>query len=200
VLRRMGRRYLAAEYTRIVGRIRDAVPNAAVHADVIAGFPTEDERAHRRTLQRIRALELAGLHVFRYSARPGTPATRMLGQVDERTKRSRAAALLALGAEARAAFARRAVGTESLVLVETRLPDGRWIGHAEDHVVVAVRPRPGDPRELENAILRVRRTAPDPRAPDRVEGEILAVDPAPRALRAAVPVIASFPNGGAHAP
>jgi hypothetical protein len=82
--------------------------------------------------------------------------------------------------------------------VETRLAGGRWVGHAEDHVPVAVTPRPGDPDDLENAILTVRRTAVDGEVVERVTGEILAVDPAPRTLRAGMPVLASS-NGGAHA-
>ncbi len=106
VLRRMGRRYLTADYARVVDRARAAIPGVAVHADVIAGFPTEDAAAFARTLEFVRSMDLAGLHVFRYSARPGTPATRMTGQVDERTKKARAADLLALAAEARARFAR----------------------------------------------------------------------------------------------
>ena len=61
-----------------------------------------------------------------------------------------------------------------------------------------VAPRPGDPDDLENAILTVRRTAIDGEVAERVTGEILAIDPAPRTLRAKVPVL-SMPNGGAHA-
>ena len=198
VLRRMGRRYVADDYARLVERIRAAIPGVAVHADVIAGFPTEDDEAFERSVAFIRGLDPAGLHVFRYSARPGTPATRMAGQVPERTKKRRAATLLSLGVEARAVFARRRVGTTTRALMETRLPDGRWIGHAEDHVLVAVAPRPGDPDDLENAILTVRRTAIDGEVAERVTGEILAIDPAPRTLRAKVPVL-SMPNGGAHA-
>ena len=156
----------------------------AVHADVIAGFPTEDDAAFARTIAFLRALDPAGLHVFRYSARPGTPATRMAGQVDERTRKARASELLGIAAEARASFARRGLGTQTRVLLESRLPDGRWIGHAEDHVVVAVTPRAGDDTELENAILTVRRTAVDADAPARVAGEIVAdpsrTTPAPR--------------------
>ena len=193
VLRRMGRRYAAADYAGVVGRARAAIPGVAIHADVIAGFPTEDEDAFARSVAFIRGLDPAGLHVFRYSARPGTPATRMAGQVDERTRKARAGELLAVGADARAAFARRGLGTTTRVLVETRLPDGRWLGHAEDHVPVAVAPRPGDPTDLENAILTVRRTAIDPDAAERVRGEILHVDPAPRTLRAALPVLAGSP-------
>jgi threonylcarbamoyladenosine tRNA methylthiotransferase MtaB len=180
VLRRMGRRYSAEEYARVVERARQAIPGVAVHADVIAGFPTEDEASFERSTSFIRSLDPAGLHVFRYSARPGTPATRIAGQVDERIKKARAAELLAVAADARAAFARRGLGSTTRVLAEQRLPDGRWIGHAEDHVVVAVTPRPGDPADLEGAVLTVRRMGIDPLVPDRVDGEILALDPAPR--------------------
>ena len=148
----------------------------------------------------IRGLEPAGLHVFRYSARPGTPATRMAGQVDERMKKARAGELLAVAADARAGFARRGLGTDTRVLVESRLTDGRWVGHAGDHGLVCVSPRPGDPDDLENALLTVRRTAIDAAVRERVTGEILHVDPAPRTLRAALPVLAGSPahqGGGA---
>jgi threonylcarbamoyladenosine tRNA methylthiotransferase MtaB len=202
VLRRMGRRYTADDYLDVVERVRAAIPGVAVHADVITGFPTEDEAAHGRTLAFLRAADPAGLHVFRYSARPGTAATRMAGQVDERTKKARAADLLALSAGAKASFARRSVGSETAVLIERRLHDERWVGHAEDHVLTAVAARDGDPADLENAILHVRRTAIDGEAADRVLGEILALDPAPRALRPALPVLGgstATSTGGVHA-
>jgi threonylcarbamoyladenosine tRNA methylthiotransferase MtaB len=186
----MGRRYLTDDYAAVVTRARTVIPGVAIHADVIAGFPTEDDDAFARSLAFIRSLDPAGLHVFRYSARPGTPATRMAGQVDERTKKARAAELTALGAGARAAFAVAGLGTTTRVLVETRLADGRWTGHAEDHVLVAAALRPGDPDALEHAILTVRRAAIDPDLAERVTGEILSLDPAPRRPLA---------TGGVHA-
>ena len=194
VLRRMGRRYLSADYARVVERVRAAIPGVAVHADVIVGFPSEDDAAFGRTVALARRLELAGLHVFRYSERPGTPATRMTGQVDGRTRKARAGELLAVGAEARAAFARRGLGTVTKVLIETRLDDDRWVGHAEDHVLVAVDPQRATmpiPEQLEHAILTVRRTSIDDDAPDRVVGEILAVDPGPGASRRKPPIVAT---------
>jgi threonylcarbamoyladenosine tRNA methylthiotransferase MtaB len=190
VLRRMGRRYATDDYARVVERVRAAIPGVAVHADVIAGFPTEDDEAFERSVAFIRALDPAGLHVFRYSARPGTPATRMEGQVSERVRKQRAAVLLGIASDARASFARRSVGTVTRVLAETRLPDGQWVGHAEDHVLVAVAPRQGDPGDLENAMLTVRRTAVDEDVTERVTGELLGLDPAPRALRARLAVLA----------
>lgn len=174
ILRRMGRRYDAAAYRELVGRVRRAIPGVAIHADVIVGFPGEDEAAWGATATLLRELSLAGVHVFRYSARPGTPAARMVGQVDGRTKKRRAADALALAADLRAAFVRAQLGREVRVLFERQLPDGRWIGHAESHALVAVAPPDGEP--LENAIGLVRAESIDHPAADRLTGRLLAVD------------------------
>ncbi len=182
VLRRMGRRYVSADYRQTVGRVRDAVPGAAIHADVIVGFPTEDETAWRRSVAFIESLDIAGLHVFRYSARPGTPAIRMAGQVDEPTKKRRAGELLAIAADARASWAARHIGTEAEVLFEEPLADGRWVGHAADHTLVAAPAADGTP--LSNAIGRVHVVAVDPSARDRVVGSLVALS------------ASSFPSSG----
>jgi threonylcarbamoyladenosine tRNA methylthiotransferase MtaB len=174
ILRRMGRRYDSASYRDLVGRVRRAIPGVAIHADVIVGFPGEDEAAWGATATLLRELSLAGVHVFRYSARPGTPAARMMGQVDGRTKKRRAGEALALAAELRAAFAASQLGREVHVLFERQLPDGRWVGHAESHVLVAVASPNGQP--LENAIGLVRAESIDRPAADRLTGCLLAVD------------------------
>src|SRR6185436_6873699 len=137
-------------------------------------FPTEDDAAWSRSTAFIRSLDLAGLHVFRYSPRPGTPATRMAGHVDEPTKKRRAAELLALAADARARWAAGHVGSEASVLLEGRLADGRWVGHAVDYTLVSVdRPAAGD--DLENVIARVAVERVDPAVRDRVVGRVLAL-------------------------
>jgi threonylcarbamoyladenosine tRNA methylthiotransferase MtaB len=177
VLHRMGRRYVSSDYAAIVGRVRDAVPGVAIHGDVIVGFPTEDDAAWARSLDFIRSVGFAGIHVFRYSARPGTPAIRMAGQVDERVRKARSTELLTVAANARAGWARGRVGAEASVLFESRLDGGRWVGHATDHTLVAV-PSPGD-RPLENAVGRVRIEALDPTVPDRVVGRLLDLVPLP---------------------
>jgi threonylcarbamoyladenosine tRNA methylthiotransferase MtaB len=194
ILRRMGRRYDAAFYRALVGRVRRAIPGVAVHADVIAGFPGEDDAAWARTAALLRELSLAGVHVFRYSARPGTPAARMVGQVDGRTKKRRSAEALALAAEARARFAERQLGRELRVLFERPLSDGRWLGHAESHVLVAAGGADDavggadDAASLDNAIGVVRAESIDPAAPDRVVGRLLAVDRSPTVLATQEPL------------
>ena len=65
-------------------RARAAIPGVAIHADVIAGFPTEDAAMHAANLSIIAELAIVHGHVFPYSARPGTPAARM-PQVERET-------------------------------------------------------------------------------------------------------------------
>ena len=183
VLHRMGRRYLSADYAAIVARARLAMPGVAIHADAIVGFPTEDETAWDRSIGFIRSLGLAGLHVFRYSPRPGTAAVRMRGQVDEPTKKRRAAELLALAAENRARWAANHVGSAADVLFETRLDDGRWVGHAADHTLVSS--AAASAASLENHIGRVEIDGVDPAVRDRVVGRIQSLSaPAPGVLGA----------------
>ena len=184
ILHRMGRRYEAAGYAAVADRLRTAMPGVALHADLIAGFPDEDDASWARTLAFVRGLDLAGLHVFRYSVRPGTPAARMAGQVDGRTRKRRAAEALALAAEARAGFAARQIGRELRVLFERQLPDGRWLGHAENNVLVeSAAPEGGS---LGNAIGQVRAESVDALAPDRLCGRLLALHPAPSAVASSI--------------
>ncbi len=190
VLRRMGRRYTTAEYARVVERVRAAIPGVAIHADVIAGFPAEDGAAFERTLAFLRSLDPAGLHVFRYSARPGTPAARMAGQVPDAVRRERAAVLLGRAAACRRRFAARAAGGRRTVLFEEpaggRNAGAGWVGHAEDFVVVRADAPGGRPLAGEIAIVRV--DGADPLDPERVVGRIERLADAPGPGRA-LPVV-----------
>jgi threonylcarbamoyladenosine tRNA methylthiotransferase MtaB len=190
VLRRMGRRYAAADYARVVERVRTAIPGVAVHADVIAGFPTEDDAAFARSLAFLRGLDPAGLHVFRYSSRPGTPAARMAGQVPDAVRRERAALLLEVAAAARRRFAARAAGGRRTVLFEeatdTRDPGAGWIGHAEDYKVVRADAPGGRPLAGEIGIVEIH--GQDPTDPERAFGRVERIVAGPDAGRA-LPVV-----------
>jgi len=183
ILRRMGRRYASADYTRVVERVRAAIPGVAIHADVIAGFPTEDDAAFARSLAFLRSLDPAGLHVFRYSARPGTPAARMAGQVPDAVRKERAALLLGEAAACRRRFAARAAGGRRSVLFEEpadgREPGAGWVGHAEDYVVV--RAGAADGRSLAGEMAIVLIDGADPADPERALGRIERVVAGPAA-------------------
>lgn len=93
VLRRMGRRYGAADFMGLITRIKAVLPDAAVGADVIVGFPGETESEFEQTVALIRELPMAYLHVFSYSKRPGTPAARMPDQIPGPVKKQRSSVL-----------------------------------------------------------------------------------------------------------
>ncbi len=77
ILKRMKRRHLRADALKLVAEVRAVRPDTAFGADLIAGFPTESEAAFENTLALVEEAGLSFLHVFPYSARPGTPAARM---------------------------------------------------------------------------------------------------------------------------
>ena len=124
ILKRMKRRHLRGDAVRLVERLRARRPGIAVGADLIAGFPTEDEAAHRANLSIVREFDIVHGHVFPYSPRPGTPAARM-PQTAPAAIKARAAELRGAVAETRAAWLRSLIGTPLEVLAER---DGT--GHA----------------------------------------------------------------------
>ncbi|HUK59643.1 MAG TPA: tRNA (N(6)-L-threonylcarbamoyladenosine(37)-C(2))-methylthiotransferase MtaB [Stellaceae bacterium] len=117
VLKRMRRRHLRADALALCRRARELRPGVALGADLIAGFPTEDEAMLAETLAFIDEAPLDYLHVFPYSTRPGTPAARM-PQVPGDVVRDRAARLRAAGEAASARGLAARVGTTAHVLVE----------------------------------------------------------------------------------
>ncbi|MEW5762108.1 MAG: tRNA (N(6)-L-threonylcarbamoyladenosine(37)-C(2))-methylthiotransferase MtaB [Bacillota bacterium] len=134
ILARMGRRYTAAGYAAVVERVRRAVPEAGIYADVMVGFPGEDEEAFAKSRAFVASLELAGLHVFQYSPRPGTPAAGFREQVPPPVRRRRAEAMLALDRALRQRFAGLFLGREVAVLVEETVRGGLCSGYTPQYV------------------------------------------------------------------
>ena len=134
MLKRMGRHwYTASSYARAVEQIVRDHPVFGLGADVIAGFPGESDDDHHETLQFVQSLPFTYLHVFPYSARPGTAATRLPGQIDGAVARRRAADLRAAGeALVRKHRGRRIGGTADVVVVR----GDRREGLTEDYLQV----------------------------------------------------------------
>jgi threonylcarbamoyladenosine tRNA methylthiotransferase MtaB len=134
ILKRMKRRHTRADAIDFCRRVRALRPDVVFGADLIAGFPTETDDMFRRTLDIVDDCGLTWLHVFPYSARPGTPAARM-PQLPKTLRRARAAQLRAAGADAAAAYLAAQVGRTARVLVER---DG--FGRSEHFAPVALGP------------------------------------------------------------
>src|SRR5690606_27655017 len=131
ILKRMKRRHARADAVRIVERLKSARPEISIGADIIAGFPTEDEAMFENSLRLIRECQIVHGHIFPYSPRAGTPAARM-PQVDRATIKARAARLRAACAEERQRWLQSLVGTTQSVLVERNGASG----HAENFAPV----------------------------------------------------------------
>jgi threonylcarbamoyladenosine tRNA methylthiotransferase MtaB len=130
----MKRRHCRADAVALVEHLRAARPDLAIGADLIAGFPTEDEAMHAANRSVVRELGVVHGHVFPYSARGGTPAARM-PQVDAATIRRRAAELRADVAAERADWLQSLTGQPLAVLAER---DGT--GHAPNFARVRLAP------------------------------------------------------------
>jgi threonylcarbamoyladenosine tRNA methylthiotransferase MtaB len=117
VLKRMRRRHSRQDAVAVARQARSLRPDVALGGDLIAGFPTESEDMFRRSLDLVADCGLAFLHVFPYSARPGTAAARM-PQLSPAVVRDRAARLRAAGAAALAADLAARVGAVAEVLAE----------------------------------------------------------------------------------
>ena len=119
VLKRMGRHWYTAEsYSEACTALRARASVFALGADVITGFPGETHAEHAATVALVESLPFTYLHVFPYSARPGTAALRMGGDVPATLSRERAAELRAMGDEKMAAYrAARAGGVADVVVI-----------------------------------------------------------------------------------
>ncbi len=125
ILKAMNRDHTAADYLALIERIRAARPDIALSGDFIVGFPGETEADFEATLDLVRATRYASAFTFKYSRRPGTPASGMGAQIDEAVKDERLARLNALLEDQQKAFNAAMVGRTVPVLIER---EGRHAG------------------------------------------------------------------------
>jgi threonylcarbamoyladenosine tRNA methylthiotransferase MtaB len=129
VLRRMHRKYRPWHYREKIEQIRAAMPSAAIGADVMVGFPGESDAEFEATRRFIDDLPFTYLHVFTYSARPGTPAAAMPDQVPLHVARERNRILRDLAGEKKLAFMRSFIGTSLAAITLNAVhngPDGEF--------------------------------------------------------------------------
>jgi len=131
ILAAMNRKHTADEYRRIVERMRAARPDLALSSDFIVGFPGETDADFAETLRLAREVGYASAYSFKYSARPGTPASGMARQVPEDVKADRLEALQSLLSAQQHAFNEGTVGRTVPVLFDRRgKHDGQLLGRS----------------------------------------------------------------------
>ena len=118
ILKRMKRRHSRDDVRRVVERARRMAPRMVFGADLIAGFPTETDAMFEETLALVDELDLVYLHVFPYSPRPGTPASR-LPQLAKEIRKERAARLRTAGERNHRRFLQSKLGRTEELLMES---------------------------------------------------------------------------------
>jgi len=138
VLSAMNRPYNAEEFTRLIRQALAMVPHLGLGTDLMVGFPGETEEAFEQTLRIARELPFSYFHVFTYSQRPGTPATKLPDQVPIMVARQRARLLAELSRLKRLAFAERHIASTLPVLFESGATDGFRLGVTANFLKVGV--------------------------------------------------------------
>lgn len=138
VLRRMKRRYSVDDYRKAVSLIRRAVPEVAVTTDIMVGFPGESAEEFEESYRFCREIGFSTIHVFAYSARPGTLATKMSGQVGDKLKKERSLKMLELAKQSSSEFGERLLEQKTVVLWENEIAPGSSIysGLSDNYVRV----------------------------------------------------------------
>ena len=138
VLRRMHRKYDSAGYLHSVNLLRQVFPDCAITTDMIVAFPGETEEEFQQSLEFMKTVQFADMHIFPYSRRPGTPADKMEGQHGNQVKEERSHRAIALAEELSRAYREKLIGTRQQVLFE-EAEGSFYVGHAPDYVKVYVK-------------------------------------------------------------
>ena len=157
VLRRMARRNRAGDFKRLADKARAEIENFNLTTDMIVGFPGETEEEWRTSLNFIRQIGFSHIHIFTYSARPGTRAAGFGAQVPARVKKQRSQELHELGRSLRAGFLQKQIGAHDRVLWEKENDSGVWTGYTENFIRVEADRKSAE--SLENKITPVRMIA-----------------------------------------
>jgi threonylcarbamoyladenosine tRNA methylthiotransferase MtaB len=132
ILRKMHRKYRPWHYAEKIRKIREAMPDAAIGADVMVGFPGETDELFEQSRSFIEHLPFTYLHVFTYSSRPGTPSAAMPDQVPVHVARERNRILRDLAAEKNQDFRRRFIG-QSLEVITLQAGGDGWTEALSDN-------------------------------------------------------------------
>lgn len=171
-LRRMARRTTTERFAQLVSAARAAIPDLSVTTDLMVGFPGETEDEFIESLDIVEAMAFAGIHVFRYSARPGTEAASMADQVPPEVAAERSQRARQVGARTERSFRHSFLGRTMDVLWEGAEPNGAnllWSGLTDNYLRVSASGGP----YLRNTITPVRLVA---HTPTGLRGHILVRD------------------------
>ena len=149
ILAKMRRSYRRRDYLALIKRIRKQIPDIAITTDVMVGFPGEKDGNFKQTLELIRKIAPLRVHIFPYSRRQGTAASRLKEMVSSEEIKERIAKLRRVSAECALRYKAQFIGKEMEVLIEERLKGNSWQGHTGNYIKVTVESN----RNLKNQVV-----------------------------------------------
>jgi threonylcarbamoyladenosine tRNA methylthiotransferase MtaB len=137
-LKRMNRKYTTEEYKRVVGRLREVFDGVAITTDLIVGFPGETEEEFQETAAFIEEISFSAMHVFKYSPREGTPASRYQNQVKPQVKDARSKLITSIAKKNEEKFKKSFIGSCRSVLYEQPIDekDSLYEGLTDNYIRV----------------------------------------------------------------
>jgi threonylcarbamoyladenosine tRNA methylthiotransferase MtaB len=154
ILKLMNRKYSSRKYLNLISRIKRDIPGAAITTDCLVGFPGETEANFNNTVNLVKKIMPLKAHIFPFSARPGTRAVNLAGQVDAKIINQRCLKLDKISRQCRDEFMRDFVGKKTSILIEgiSKNESGYLEGLTDNYLKVRLLFKPG----LRNKIVRAR--------------------------------------------
>ena len=137
-LRAMNRHYNTEEYLMLTEKIRQVFPECSITTDVMVGFPDERDEDFEQSLEFVRKIGFAKIHVFQYSKRSGTAAESFDNHISKDKKQNRADRMKAAGDEAQRIYLEKQVGKTVSVLFEREISPDFHQGHAKDYTLIKI--------------------------------------------------------------
>ena len=134
-LKRMNRRYTIEQFKQIVEKIRKVYDDALITTDIIVGFPGETDEEFENTYKFLKEIKLYKMHVFKFSSRKGTKASKMTNQIDGNKKEERSKKLIELSNRNQLWYNKKYIDKEVEVLIEEK-KEGKYRGHTGNYILV----------------------------------------------------------------
>jgi threonylcarbamoyladenosine tRNA methylthiotransferase MtaB len=154
LLKAMNRKASVSDFSELVMTVYQAIPEVAIGVDVIAGLPGESEKDFQKTYETLQSLPISYMHVFPYSSRPHTEASKMGNQIPGPIKKQRAMLLRSLGEQKREIFITSMIGKTLDVIIEGVHPNGRDLkGMTENYLKALILNHPAPTRKRVKATI-----------------------------------------------
>ena len=153
ILEKMNRSYFRKDYLGLIKKIKSSIPEIAITTDVLVGFPGEREDNFNNTVKLVKEIMPSRTHIFPYSNRPGTLASKFQDRVSPLMIKERITRLAAVSKECALAYKKRFLNKDRGVLLEGRSRNGKyWEGYSDNYIKARVK----SGKKLKNQLIRVR--------------------------------------------